>query len=114
MRLGADGREGEGAGDEWKVELQQIHGDCGHHQIGDDFGCVLERALEGIGCNLAAQNRLLSNSVPNINEIVLRFVNQAIARIQDSKDPLVKGEAAMEWTLKNILISCEDVLRTHM
>lgn len=67
-----------------------------------------------IGCNLAAQNRLLSNSVSNINEIVLRFVNQAIARIQDPKDPLVKGEAAIEWTLKNILITCEDVLKTHM
>ena len=50
----------------------------------------------------------------NINEIVLRFVNQAIAHIQDPKDPLVKGEAAIEWTLKNILITCEDVLKTHM
>lgn len=67
-----------------------------------------------VGCNLAAQNRLLSNSVSNINEIVLRFVNQAIQRIEDPNDSMVKGEEAVEWTLKNILITCEDILKTHM
>ena len=60
------------------------------------------------------QSRLLSNSVSNINEIVLRFVNQAIQRIEDPNDSMVKGEEAVEWTLKNILITCEDILKTHM
>ena len=32
---------------------------------------------------MAAQNRLLSNSVGNINEIVLKYTNQCIARIED-------------------------------
>ena len=36
-----------------------------------------------IGCNMAAQNRLLSNSVGNINEIILKYTNQCITRIED-------------------------------
>lgn len=73
---------------------------------------------------MAAQNRLLSNSVGNINEMILKNTHKCIARIEDPKvfiermvhiqDPLQKGKEAVEWTLKNILISCEDVFKTHM
>ncbi len=38
-----------------------------------------------IGCNLAAQNRLQSNSVSNINETILSSINQTIQRIEDPK-----------------------------
>lgn len=82
------------------------------------------KAATIIGCNLAAQNRLQSNSVNNINEIVLKSVRQCCDRVENPKvgvrdegnaqDPLEKGSEAVEWTLKQILITCEDVFKTHM
>ena len=38
-----------------------------------------------LGCNLAAQNRLQSNSVSNINETILSSINETIQRIDDPK-----------------------------
>ena len=36
--VGINGREREGVGDEWKLELQQIHSHRGDHQISNHFG----------------------------------------------------------------------------
>ena len=62
------------------------------------------KAATIIGCNLAAQNRLQSNSVNNINEIVLKSVRQCCDRVEnpkvgvrgesDAQDPLEKGSEA--------------------
>ena len=85
---------------------------------------VIIKAATIIGCNLAAQNRLQSNSVNNLNEIVLKSVQQCCDRVEspkvgvrcgcDVQDALEKGSEAVEWTLKQILITCEDVFKTHM
>lgn len=43
--VGINGREREGVGDEWKLELQQIHSHRGDHQISNHFGWGFERAV---------------------------------------------------------------------
>lgn len=45
---------------------------------------VIIKAATLIGCNMAAQNRLLSNSVGNINEMILKYTNKCIALIEDA------------------------------
>ncbi|OAO17755.1 Sec8 [Blastocystis sp. ATCC 50177/Nand II] len=75
---------------------------------------LIIKAATIIGCNVAAQNRLQSNSVNNINEIVVKNVKKCGERVASAKDPLEKGEAAVESALKSILIACEDVFKTHI
>ena len=46
---------------------------------------IIIKAATLLGCNLAAQNRLHSNTVGNLNEIILTSVNQTVSRIEDPK-----------------------------
>lgn len=52
---------------------------------------IIIKAATLLGCNLAAQNRLHSNTVGNLNEIILKSVNQTVTRVEDPKVGVGEG-----------------------
>ena len=73
---------------------------------------VIIKAATLLGCGMAAQTRLHSNSVNHINQLILSTVRQTLQRIEEHT--LRPGRDALEQCLKTILITCEDVFRTHL